>query len=121
MPTEFIAVKAAGAINVVELALPVAMDAEEFDRLNAAVSRLLIDPGGNLWVLDLSHVSYLGSTALGLMVNLRQQIKTAGGRLVLCGLSQRLVQIFHTCCLERLFTIVKTQEDALRELKHARS
>ena len=119
MPTEFFQVKSEASINVVELMLPVSIDTQEFDRLNVAMSSLFVDPGGDRWVLDLSHLSYMGSSALGLMVNL-QQIKTAGGRLVLCGLSPKLLEIFHTCCLERLFTIVKTQEDARRELKHAR-
>jgi hypothetical protein len=39
---------------------------------------------------------------------------------VLCGLSPRLLQIFHTCCLERLFTIVKTCDEARRLLKAGR-
>lgn len=120
MATEFFHVKSEASINVVQLTLPVSIDTGEFDRLNTAMSNLLVDPGGDQWVLDLSHLSYMGSSALGLLVNLRQQIKTAGGRLVLCGLSPRLLEIFHTCCLERLFTIVKTQEDARRELKFFR-
>ena len=123
IPTEFFQLSCDGAINFVELTLPVVIDTEEFDRFNTQLSRLFTDPGGDKWVLDLSHVQYIGSSALGLLVNARQQIHAAGGRLVLCGLSPRLNQIIHTCCLERIFTIVKTRADAQRELggtkKHA--
>ena len=41
-------------------------------------------------MLDLTDVVYMGSSVLGLMVNVRQTIKSAGGKLVLCGMSERL-------------------------------
>jgi len=102
-----------GTVNVIDLTLPHALDIEEFDRLNEAVLELIrAEPEGQ-WVLDLSQLSYMGSAALGLLVNLRQQIKQSGGRLVLCGLSPQLVHIFKTCCMERLFKIVKSRADAV--------
>jgi anti-anti-sigma factor len=120
MTTDFFQMTSEGAINVLELTLPHTIDTAAFEHLNAGLSQLVIDRKAAPWVLDLSRVSYMGSSALGLMVNLRQLIKSTGGQLVLCGLSPRLEHIFHTCCLERLFTIVKTREDARRQLKHAR-
>ena len=102
-----------GTVNVIDLTLPHALDIEEFDRLNEAVLELIrAEPEGQ-WVLDLSQLSYMGSAALGLLVNLRQQIKQSGGRLVLCGMSPQLVHIFKTCCMERLFKIVKSRADAV--------
>ena len=101
------------SVNVVELTLPHALDIQEFDRLNESMLELVrAQPEGH-WVLDLSKLSYMGSAALGLLVNLRQQIKQAGGRLVLCGLSPELLHIFKTCCMERLFRIVKTRKEAM--------
>lgn len=103
----------AGAINVIELFLPVGLDIDEFDRLNEAVLAMIAaDPGGG-WVMDLSKLDYMGSAALGLMVNVRQRVKEGKGRLVLCGLSPRLVQVFKTCCMERLFKIVRTRDEAI--------
>ena len=103
----------AGTVNVVDLTLPHTLDIEEFDRLNESILELIrAEPEGQ-WVLDLSQLSYMGSAALGLLVNLRQQIKQSGGRLVLCGLSPQLVHIFKTCCMERLFKIVKGRADAV--------
>jgi anti-anti-sigma factor len=65
------------------------------------------------WIIDLSAVTYMGSAMLGMLVNVRQQIKAGGGRLLLCGLSKPLMTIFRTCCMERLFTIVKDRGAAL--------
>ena len=103
----------AGTVNVVDLTLPHTLDIEEFDRLNESILDLIRGEPEGQWVLDLSQLSYMGSAALGLLVNLRQQIKQSGGRLVLCGLSPQLVHIFKTCCMERLFRIVKTRKDAI--------
>ena len=103
----------AGSVNVVDLTLPHTLDIDEFDRLNDSILGLIRGEPEGQWVLDLSQLSYMGSAALGLLVNLRQQIKQSGGRLVLCGLSPQLVHIFKTCCMERLFRIVKTRKDAI--------
>ena len=100
--------------SVLELDLPDQIDTAEFDRLNESLlGELEGKPAGN-WIIDLSHVNYMGSAMLGLIVNLRQQIKNIQGQLVLCGLSPRLLGIFRTCCMERLFTIVRTREEALK-------
>jgi anti-sigma B factor antagonist len=102
-----------GTVNVIDLTLPQTLDIDEFDRLNESLLELVRGEAEGQWVLDLSQLSYMGSAALGLLVNLRQQIKQSGGRLVLCGLSPELLQIFKTCCMEKLFKIVKTRKDAV--------
>jgi anti-anti-sigma factor len=103
-----------GAVHILELQLPPVLDAAEFDRLNEGISQALEGNRGTSWVLDLSGVEYTGSAILGLMVNLRQQIKTGGGKLVLCGMSPRLTSVFRTCSLDRLFRHTSTRDEAIR-------
>jgi anti-anti-sigma factor len=105
-----------GAVNVVSLMLPEMMDSQEIDRINdEMLSAISGSPRGS-WIFDLANLSYMGSSALGLMVNLRQRVRELGGELILCNLSPQLLRILRTCCLERLFTTARTREDALREL-----
>ena len=104
----------AGSVNLIELFLPIGLDIDEFDRLNEAVLGIVAREPGGSWVLDLSKLDYMGSATLGLMVNVRQRVKEGKGRLVLCGLSPRLIQIFKTCCMERLFKIVPGKPEAIR-------
>jgi anti-anti-sigma factor len=99
---------------VVELHLPEHLDSGEFDRLNEAMLKVFAEQPDAAWVLDLSRLSYMGSSVLGLMVNVRQRVKEADGRLALCGMSPRLHQIFRTCCLERLFVIKPDRAGAVR-------
>jgi anti-anti-sigma factor len=105
------------AVQIVELSLPQQLASDEFDRLNQLLLRAFADQPDGRWVLDLSRSSYMGSPALGLMVNIWQQVKAGGGRLALCGLSSQLLRIFQTCCLERLFVIKSDRDAALRAVR----
>jgi anti-anti-sigma factor len=92
------------------------MDSLELDRLNEALlAAVAAAPSAN-WVLDLAGTAYMGSAVLGLLVNVRQRVKSAGGRLALCSLSPTLVGIFYTSSLHRLFAIHATRPDALASL-----
>jgi len=116
MPKEFVQVTATQSVNVIDLALPESLDSEEFDRLNESMLKSIDGKVSDRWVLDLSGVDYMGSSVLGLMINVRQHIKAGGGKLALAGLSPQLTQIFRTCCLEKLFMITKTRAEAIRML-----
>jgi anti-anti-sigma factor len=105
------------SVNIVELFLPDHLDSTEFDRLNDGLSTVFADQPNARWILDLAQVTYMGSAALGLMVNIRHRVNTMNGRLALCHMSTSLHQIFRTCCLERLFTITRTRDDAIKLLR----
>src|SRR3954467_13438714 len=111
--TELFQVSSVGPVQVIRLELPVALDSGEFDRINDSLLTLIGQNPGGGWVLDLSPLGYAGSSVLGLLVNLRQRVKQSGGRLVLCGLSELLLQIFRTCSLERLFVIRRSVDEAV--------
>ena len=46
---------------------------------------------------------------LGLLVNFRHAVQSQKGRLALCEISPRLMEIIRTCCMDRLFKIAKTR------------
>ena len=119
MAKDFIRTTVVQSVNVIELTLPQMLDSEEFDHLNSSMLKTLDGKTSKPWVVDVSSVDYMGSSVLGLMINIRQQIKTGGGKLMLAGLSPQLREIFRTCCLETLFHIVKTRADAIRSLSDA--
>jgi anti-sigma B factor antagonist len=113
MATDFVKFHPGPDANIVELSLPQSLDSADFDALNDSLLGLLKGRAQQKWIIDLSSVSYMGSAMLGMLVNVRQQIKSGGGRLLLCGLSKQLMAIFKTCCMERLFTIVKDRGAAM--------
>ena len=89
---EFFKVSDAVTVRVIELDLPSTLDVDEFDKLNDSLLREFVASDGR-WILDLTKVDYVGSAVLGMMVNIRQHVKAAAGKLVLCGLSPRLPKV----------------------------
>jgi anti-sigma B factor antagonist len=104
-------------VHVAELFLNDSLDELEFDSLNEALLKAIDASAAEGWVLDLTQTSYMGSAVLGLLVNLRQRIKKAHGTLLLCGVSPQLDKIFRACCMERLFVMVKTRDEAIARMK----
>ena len=117
MTSELLKVTTVGAVQVVELHIPDDLDSSEFDRLNDQVAGLITPAAGNRWVIDLLRVNYMPSSGLGLLVNIRHQVRTNKGQIALCNLSARLQGIFRACSLERLFTVHRTRDDAIRALR----
>jgi len=115
MSDELMQTSVEGDVRVMKLTLPEQVESLEFNSLNDSVRAALQTASGK-WALDLSGVDYAGSSILGLIVNIRQWLKQGGGKLVLCGMSPRLLGVFHACSLERLFIISRTRVDAIRRL-----
>ncbi len=113
MVLDWFAVSQEGAVQVLALAVPFQVDSADFDRLHELVLSAVSAKAGGPWVVDLSGLQYMGSSVLGLMVNIRQQVRQSGGKLVLCGMSPKLHQVFRTCSLERLFVIKPHREEAV--------
>lgn len=62
------------------------------DEMGAAVDRT----GVNRVVIDLQHTRYLSSVAFWPLLSLRRQLLDAGGRLMICGLSEDVEDVFMT-------------------------
>jgi len=63
-------------------------------------------------VVDLSGVSYMDSSGVATLVEALQAQRKHGGRMVLCGLQDRVRSIFEIARLDMVFTIVETREEA---------
>ena len=100
--------------EVLELRLPPQLDFKEFDKLTENVSNVIALRPAARWVIDLAGAEYTGSAMLGLLVNIRQQVKESGGSLVLCNTSERLANVLRACSLDRLFKTVSTRAAAMK-------
>jgi anti-sigma B factor antagonist len=66
-------------------------------------------------VLDFSNVRFLSSSALGVLITLRNKADTVKGKVILCGLKKDLRKVFEITRLDKLFTFVTTEEKALAQ------
>jgi anti-anti-sigma factor len=124
MAREFFRIITDQGVNVIELTMPAGTDVSEFDALNQRTLAEIDAAAADGWVLDMSQFSYVGSAALGFMVNVRQRVLQADGILVICGISQNIMGTLRASSLGRLFSIIDSRAAAIgvvREWKQGRS
>jgi len=88
------------------------IDVSSSDRLREQVAQLLARGRTDL-VVDLTGVTFMDSTGLGLLVGTLKRVRVAGGRLVLVVDSERLLKVFRITGLTQVFTIRTSVADAL--------
>jgi anti-anti-sigma factor len=80
---------------------------------------ILREEGFSTVILDLSDVPYIDSTALGALVAAYVSRQKAGRRLVLSGVSERVLRMLKITRVESLFLTFPTLEDAIGGLTRA--
>jgi anti-sigma B factor antagonist len=76
----------------------------------------LLEEGHERLVIDLSEVTYVNSGGLRCLVTIWRQARERGGNVVLCGLSERIAQIFEIVGFHKVFEIYPSQTAAQRGL-----
>ena len=92
-------------------------------RLDAATSaevekRLLklIGAGERRLLLDLTGLEYVASVGLRVLIVATKRLQSVDGRIVLCGLSQPVMEVFDIAGFTNILGIVASREDAMKEL-----
>jgi anti-sigma B factor antagonist len=76
----------------------------------------LLDAGVDKLVVDLSSVTFIDSTALGVLIGGVRRVRTAGGAMALVVTSRSVERVLSITGLDRVFTIHATREAALESL-----
>ncbi|MBE3594664.1 MAG: anti-sigma F factor antagonist [Candidatus Carbobacillus altaicus] len=93
----------------------------EFDQQSAALVRdtleqaILVESIDHL-VLNLSGLTFMDSTGIGVLLGRYKQITQRGGRIVVCGLSPTIARLFELSGLSKIMIIAPSEEDALQVL-----
>lgn len=64
-------------------------------------------------VVDLSKVSYVNSTAVGMLIGLAKQARNKGGDLKVCGLSDKLRKTFDLLGASKVLETFDSEESAV--------
>ncbi|BCJ32719.1 anti-sigma-B factor antagonist [Actinocatenispora thailandica] len=73
----------------------------------------LVEDGARHLVVDLGGVEFLDSTGLGVLVGGLKRMRALSGSFALVCDQERILKIFRITGLDRIFTIVPTEQDAL--------
>jgi len=89
------------------------LDAAQIEAIGKALYDLVDVRNVRKLILDFSKVQFLSSSALGVLITLRNKSAAARGTLVICGLRKDLMQVFEITNLKKLFTFRSDEEEAL--------
>ena len=64
-------------------------------------------------VLDFQNVKFLSSAVLGLLIRISKKVYESNGQLRICGINDKILQIFRITRLDRIFDIYTDRETAL--------
>ena len=79
-----------------------------------AITEILARKRAELTVFDLSLVSFIDSSGIGLLIGRYKQIKEYKGQMIICGVNQ---QIKKTLAISGIAMIIDTYEDIYENIK----
>ena len=95
-----------------------------FDRIDASSSKELkgfvttrINEEHTKMLLDMSHVTFIDSSGLGMLITCLKTMNKAGGQLKITSICDNVKTIFDTTRMDRVFEIFENNEDALSSFK----
>ncbi|MER3522479.1 MAG: hypothetical protein C4326_00035 [Ignavibacteria bacterium] len=103
-----------GKIGVIEVKGSL-VGGEETDELRSAIADF-VEQGNKKLVIDLSKVTYLNSTAIGVLVQAHTTYTRNKGKVKLCGINNNINNIFVITKLTMVFDVAETKEEAIKAL-----
>lgn len=100
-----------GKIGVIEVKGSL-VGGEETDELRNAVADF-VEQGTKKLVIDLAKVTYLNSTAIGVLVSTHTSFSKNKGAVKLCGINKNINNIFVITKLTLVFDVAETREEAI--------
>jgi anti-sigma B factor antagonist len=86
---------------------------EETDDVRRAVAGF-VDRGYSKLIIDLSRVTYINSTGIGVLVSAHTSYTRKGWQIKLCGLNKNINNMFVITKLSLVFDVYDTRADAAR-------
>jgi len=85
-------------------------EASEFNE----VIRKFIDQGEKNIVIDLSGISYVNSTGVGMLIRNYTTVVNSGGKLILAAINDRMQGLLSVTKLNQIFEIFDSTEEAVK-------
>jgi anti-sigma B factor antagonist len=73
-----------------------------------------IEDGATTIIVDLGRVTFIDSTALGVLVSGAKRVRPKNGRLDIVCTDENITRIFEITGLDRIFGIYRSRDEALR-------
>jgi anti-sigma B factor antagonist len=102
-----------GDVSVVTFNDQKILDEAAIQELGAELLALVEQDNRKRILLDFTGVDFLSSAALGKLITFDRKLKTAQGRLKMCGLAPGILEVFQVTKLNKVFDIRSERAEAV--------
>lgn len=114
MPThKRIDVSKVGDVTVVKFVDKKILDEAGIQELGSELFSLVEHDNRRSIVLNFDNVDFLSSAALGKLITLDRKVKSAQGRLKMCGIRPEILEVFQITKLNKVFDIRGEEAEAI--------
>ena len=107
-----------GGTTVVEFTTASLMDPVLLETMADGLYHLVDEQDQRRIVLDFERVQYLSSQAIGMLLGMQKKLAALKqGKMVLCGVGPRLMELLKITRLDRVLTVKPSQVEAVRHLE----
>ncbi|NLM52570.1 MAG: anti-sigma F factor antagonist [Firmicutes bacterium] len=89
------------------------LDHHAAEKLRTKIDAKLKREGVRDLLFDFQGVQFMDSSGLGMVLGRYKLVSAKGGKVLACGLNQRIKRIFEMAGLQKRITICRSEEDAL--------
>ncbi|MCI0499124.1 MAG: STAS domain-containing protein [Planctomycetales bacterium] len=108
-----------GSVVVATLTDEKILDEAQLKGLEGSFMPLITQTPAIQLVVDFSSVQFLTSSVLGLLIRISKKVYENHGRLRLCSIRPKILEVFRITRLDKIFEIFNSVDDAMVGLKRS--
>lgn len=108
-------VEQVGDVTVVTFTDRKILDEQNIQAIGEQLFALVDELGKKKLLLNFGNVEYLSSAALAKLMILNRKVNTAKGKLMMCSISDQILEVFEITKLNKIFSIQPNEEEALEK------
>jgi anti-sigma B factor antagonist len=110
---EFCEVRVVDGISIIRFRSSHILEAVTIDRIASRLKELVDAAPGGRFVVDFDQVTYLSSSALGMLISLQRRVAQRKAQLKLAGIRDDVMEVFQITKLDTVFDIYKDVDSAV--------
>jgi len=118
MPTdEFLDVRTVDGTSIISFRSSHILEAVTIDRIATRLKELVAEAPIGRFVIGFDQVTYLSSSALGMLISLQRRAAQRKGHLKLAGICDEIMEVFRITKLDTVFDIYKDVDAAVEAFR----
>lgn len=112
-PSSHLKIKKSDGISVVEFADRKILEEVSIQEIGEELDRIVEAEPGIQLLLNFKQVDHLSSAALGMLITLKNKVKTTNGALKLSDINRQIFEVFKITRLDKVFDIHSSADEAI--------